>query len=302
MNALTPTGGNAPLLPRDMNAAMQLATMMSQGKLVPAHLQRSPGDCLMVIEQAMRWGMSPFAVAQSTSVIQGKMMFEGKLVSAALHSSGILTSRLEYEFGGAGDARAVTVRGTLRGEDKPREIVVTLKEAKTSNQMWTKQPDQQLVYFGTRAWARRHAPEVMLGVYSPEEFDAPAPAAFAGTTIEAKPEAPSMAQQIGDELPPQAQSDYTLTTKQGTRVFETPNQWVAAWTRLISNCKAADALDKLEAARTLNKASLERVAQIDPASADAVAQAIVQALYPQEAEMASAAEPVIDNAPENEAA
>lgn len=203
MNALTPTTSSAPLLPRDMNSAMQLATLMSQGKLVPAHLQRSPGDCLMVIEQAMRWGMSPFAVAQCTSVIQGKLMFEGKLVSAALHSSGILASRLDYEFSGAGDARAVTVRGTLRGEDKPREVVVTLKEAKTSNQMWTKQPDQQLVYFGTRAWARRHAPEVMLGVYSPEEFDAPAVAApaFDGPTIEAKVEMPTMAEQIGDELP-----------------------------------------------------------------------------------------------------
>jgi len=199
MNALTPTGGGS-LIPRDMNAAMQLANMMASGKLVPQHLQRSPGDCLMVIEQAMRWGMSPFAVAQCTSVIQGKLMFEGKLVSAALHSSGIMASRLEYEFTGEGEKRTVTARGTLRGEDKPREMTCTLKEAKTSNQMWTKQPDQQLVYFATRAWARRHASEVMLGVYSPEEFDASPATQFAGTTIEAEPERPTVGQQIGDTL------------------------------------------------------------------------------------------------------
>jgi hypothetical protein len=52
--------------------------------------------------------------------------------------------------------------------------------------MWIKQPDQQLVYAGTRVWARRHAPEVMLGVYAPEEFDQAAP--FAGTTLDAEPE------------------------------------------------------------------------------------------------------------------
>jgi RecT family len=142
-----------------------------------------------VIEQAMRWGMSPFAVAQCTSVIQGKLMFEGKLVSAALHTSGLLETRLREQFSGEGATRAVTLSGTIRGETQPREIKVTLAEAKTSNGMWTKQPDQQLIYFATRAWARRHAPEVMLGVYSPEEFDEPPKRDnFVGTTIEAQPE------------------------------------------------------------------------------------------------------------------
>ena len=86
------------------------------------------------------------------------------------------------------DTRAVTVRGTMRGETEPREMTVTLREAATTNPLWKKQPDPQLVYFATRAWARRHAPEVMLGVYSPEEFDHQPPReTFAGPTIEADP-------------------------------------------------------------------------------------------------------------------
>jgi hypothetical protein len=173
------------LVPTDAGSAFKLAEMMSTGKLVPTHLQRSPGDCLMVIEQAMRWGMSPFAVAQCTSVIQGKLMFEGKLVAAAIQSCGILADRLNYEFTGEGDKRAIKVSATIKGEAKPREIVLALKDAKTSNGMWTKQPDQQLVYAGTRVWGRRHAPEVMLGVYSPEEME-PAKDVFVGTTIEAE--------------------------------------------------------------------------------------------------------------------
>ena len=202
MNQMVRANQGLSMVPQSLEQAMRLAEMMARGKLVPQHLRDSPSDCLMVVEQALRWQMSPFAVAQCTSVIQGKLMFEGKLVSAALHSSGIMASRLEYEFTGDGDKRAVIARGTLRGEDQPRDIVVTLKEAKTSNQMWTKQPDQQLVYFATRAWARRHAPEVMLGVYSPEEFDgAPTTAQFTGATIEAEPERPPMGQQIGDRLP-----------------------------------------------------------------------------------------------------
>lgn len=191
MNALTPTGGNggSTLIPQSLEQAMRLAEMMARGKMVPEHL-RNPSDMLMVIEQASRWGMSPFAVAQCTSVVQGRLMFEGKLVAAAVQSSGILEGRLTYEFTGEGATRGIIVRGTIRGETEPRDIRVELKDAKTTNGMWTKQPDQQLVYFATRAWARRHTPEVMLGVYSPEEFDAPAarPDNFAGPTIEATPE------------------------------------------------------------------------------------------------------------------
>ena len=183
MNAIMTTGNNA-LTPTSMESAIQLAEMMARGKLVPSHLHNSPGDCLMVIEASMRWQMSPFAVAQCTSVIQGKLMFEGKLVAAALNASGLLSSRLDYEFSGAGQQRAVIVRATVKGEAKPREVTVFLADAKTSNALWTKQPDQQLVYAGTRVWARRHAPEVMLGVYAPEEFDRAEP--FTGQTIEAE--------------------------------------------------------------------------------------------------------------------
>ena len=189
MNAIMTTGNNA-LTPTSMESAIQLAEMMARGKLVPSHLHNSPGDCLMVIEASMRWQMSPFAVAQCTSVIQGKLMFEGKLVAAALNASGLLSSRLDYEFSGAGQQRAVIVRATVKGEAKPREVTVFLADAKTSNSLWTKQPDQQLVYAGTRVWARRHAPEVMLGVYAPEEFDRAEP--FAGPTIEAEAPQPPL--------------------------------------------------------------------------------------------------------------
>lgn len=157
------------IAPTNMQQAMALAEMMAKGKLVPAHLQGSPADCLMVIEQALRWRMSPFAVAQATSANRGKLMFEGKLVAAAMHTSGILKSRLQYVFSGEGQARTIRVIGHMKGEREPRDIEVRLLDVKTDNDQWRKQPDQQLVYSGSRSWARRHAPEVMLGVYSPEE-------------------------------------------------------------------------------------------------------------------------------------
>lgn len=184
--SMTTTNGNT-LVPSSFEGAVRFAEMMAKGRLVPQHLQGSPGDCLMVIEQASRWGMSPFAVAQSTSVIQGKLMFEGKLVAAALHTSGALATRLAYDYTGEGNTRVVRVSATLAGETSPRCVDVKLSDAKTTNKMWTTQPDQQLAYHGARVWARRYAPEVMLGVYAPEEME-PVATPHAGPTIDVRAE------------------------------------------------------------------------------------------------------------------
>jgi hypothetical protein len=169
---LTISNGNGSMLvPSNIEQAMKLADMMSGAKLVPVHLQGKPADCLLVIEQAARWKMSPFAVAQSTSVIQGKLMYEGKLVAAVVNANGNLAERLSYAYEGAGDTRKVIVSGRCEGEKAARTVEVALRDARTANKVWNTQPDQQLMYHGARVWARRHMPELMLGVYSPEEFD-----------------------------------------------------------------------------------------------------------------------------------
>lgn len=269
MNEMVSHSGSNALVPTSMEGALRLAEMMARWKTGPSHLINSPGDCLMVVEMAMRFGMSPFAVAQCTSVIQGKIMLEGKLVSAAVHSSGLLSKRLDYDFTGEGDKMAVTVRGTLRGEDKPRELTVALKDAKTSNQMWTKQPQQQLVYFSTRAWARRHVPEVMLGVYSPEEFEATPATPFTGTTIEAEPE--TMGQQIGDRLPDHSEAPRRKTWAE--LLGEIEESFRTSYTRdEVDQTLASDQVQKaLDTARNgtrekldaLIKAAMDRTATDD---------------------------------------
>jgi hypothetical protein len=177
MNAITqiepPPPRAVDLVPANMGEAMKLAEMMASARLVPKDLQKSPADCLLVVMQAVRWQMDAFAVAQECSVIQGKLMHSGKLVAAVVNARGNLTQRLSFKYAGDGEHRNICVSGQLRGETEPREVVVWIKDAKTANRVWQTQPDQQLMYHGTRVWARRHTPELMLGVYSPEEFDEP---------------------------------------------------------------------------------------------------------------------------------
>lgn len=172
------------LVPQTMEQAIRLAELMSKAKLVPQHLQGAPGDCLLIVEQAMRWNASPYAVAQCTSSIKGKLMFEGKLVHAVIESSGAIDGHITYEFSGAGDDRKVTVSARRSGESEVRTVEVVLKSARTDNGIWQKQPDQQLCYHGARVWARRWTPGPLLGIYTREEFETGE--AFDGPTIEAR--------------------------------------------------------------------------------------------------------------------
>jgi hypothetical protein len=162
--------------------AMQLARMLAPSTMIPVHLRDRPADILLVIMQAQRWEMDPFALMQEMSIIAGRPMYSGKVVAAVVQTRGRLQSRLQYDYSGSGDDRAVTVSGLLQGETEPRTVTVRLRDARTTNKVWQTQPDQQLAYHGARVWARRYVPELMLGIYSEEEFDAPPPKAkTAGT-------------------------------------------------------------------------------------------------------------------------
>src|SRR6185437_5473953 len=188
------------LIPHNMHEAMQLAEMMARGKMMPDHLKNA-GDALIIVEQAMRWQMSPFAVAQHTYNIKGKLLFAGVIVHAAIERSGAISGLIDYKFSGEGPMRKVTVSAVRRGETEPRTVEVTLKDAITDNPLWKKQPDQQLCYHGARVWGRRWTPGVLLGVYTPEEWREQ-PDVFVGTTIDAEPaKTLPTATVIGDEIP-----------------------------------------------------------------------------------------------------
>lgn len=267
MSLTTTTGGAAALMPRDMREAMDLAKMMASTGFLARELQ-TPGGAMFVMEQSMRWAMSPFAVAMETSFIQGKPMFSGKIVAAAVSSSGAINGRLRYEYSGEGDNRTVTVSGTVKGETEPRTVTVRLADARTNNKVWNTQPDQQLAYHGARVWARRHTPEVMLGVYSEEEMEvAPPLPPAAGPTIN------STAERVTQ---PPAPEGFTMLAPDGAeRLAPDLTRWVA-W------CKAA--LGKLESGQAVHAwreamaEHMDRVALVDDTASAAVAEAIEAAM------------------------
>lgn len=173
--------------PEGMNQLVRFAELMSQSKAtVPKHLEGKTADCLAVTMQAAQWGMNPFAVAQKTHVVNGTLGYEAQLVNAVVSSSSLLATRLNYRWSGdwsnvngktdKSPNLTVTVSAVLKGEAEPRELTISMAQAGVRNSpLWEQDPRQQLAYLCTKRWARLHAPDVLLGVYTPDELQETAP-------------------------------------------------------------------------------------------------------------------------------
>lgn len=185
--------------PEVFGQIQRVAKLMCHASLAPKHLQGEGkmADCFLVVGQALRWGMDPFAVAQGTFTLSGKLGYEGKLVAAVVNRH--LARNLDYSYHGEGQERRVTVTGTLKGEQRARTVEGSLMGWRTQNEQWTKNPDQMLAYRGAREWARRHMPEAILGVMTEDEIASATPlSADAATDVQAELAAP-----ISDEPAPE---------------------------------------------------------------------------------------------------
>ncbi|CCN38192.1 putative DNA single-strand annealing protein RecT-like [Vibrio nigripulchritudo SO65] len=184
-----------------MGRLERFAELMATGKsTIPTHLRGSPGDCLAITIQSMQWRMNPHAVAQKTHLVNGTLGYEAQLVNAVVTAMAPTKDRINYEwFGdwhkvigkfatrqnGSGksyqapnwkpeDEQGLGVRAwaTLKGEDEPRVLELLLTQAQVRNStLWASDPKQQLAYLAVKRWARLHTPDVIMGVYTPDELE-----------------------------------------------------------------------------------------------------------------------------------
>ena len=183
-----------------LDSMARLADMMSKAQnSLPVQYQGNPGDCLAVVIQGQQWGMSPFLIAQKTSFINGNISYEAQLVNSVINKLAPVKHRIKYEFFGdwnkvVGKVKpgksakgkdilercwnvddevglGVKVYTTLNGEDEPRELDVLLVQAQVRNSpLWVSDPKQQLCYLAVKKWSRLFTPDVIMGVYTPDEM------------------------------------------------------------------------------------------------------------------------------------
>ncbi len=148
-------------------------------RLVPLPIEVVTANCFLVVNQAVRWEMDPFAVAQCVSVVHGKLCYEGKLIAAVIKAR--LGYDLEYDITGEGEQMHVVVTATLNGnpvlDSKNRAKIATgtVAEWQTDGKgsPWAARGGRprMLRYRGAREWCRIHEPGLMLGVYGDDEME-----------------------------------------------------------------------------------------------------------------------------------
>lgn len=161
------------LAPKTLAEVMDFGQLMAKaGPMVGKAFRGNPGACVAITMQAMQWNMSPFAVSQKAYVTNDNIAYEAQLVTAVINAHAPVQERPQYSFDGEGQKRRCTITATLRGDTKPCVYVSPeIGQITTKNSpLWKTDADQQLGYYSIRAWARRYCPEIIMGVYTPEEM------------------------------------------------------------------------------------------------------------------------------------
>lgn len=176
-----------PFTPQDLmqddklDKLERIAIRMAEGRMtVPEFLRGNVADCMAIAIQAMLWNMDPFAVAQKTHLVNGRLGYEAQLVNAVLQNSGAVRGLPRYEYTGEGQSLQCRVGFVPRGETEVlwgEFLSITAPTTKNSP-LWKVNPRQQLGYLQIKNWARAFAPGAILGVYTVDELegmDPPAP-------------------------------------------------------------------------------------------------------------------------------
>ncbi|MEN4598574.1 RecT family recombinase [Pantoea agglomerans] len=276
--------------PSGLQKLQAFAEVMAQGKAtVPAHLSGKPADCLAIALQAAQWGMNPYAVAQKTHLVNGTLGYEAQLVNAVITSSTAVQGRFKYEYGGdweklkpgaanASNERGLSVRvgallkgetGITWGEPIYMEYVTT-----HNSPLWKTAPKQQLAYLAVKYWARLYCPDVILGVYTPDEFEPAQRAERDVTPARSRADLNNLINSKPETQQPEREINPATNTSAAAR---TPDELLADFTAAAAEAESVAGLDRCykyaarmlaSEAETLEKATdvyLLRKAEIEEA-------------------------------------
>lgn len=237
--------------PSGLRQLQQFAEVMAQSvQTLPKHLAGKPADCMAVAMQAAQWGMNPFAVAQKTHLVNGTLGYEAQLVNAVVTSSRAVQGRFKYKYGGDWDAYMlhpdkqheaglfIRVGAVIRGETEITwgEPVYLAPITTRNSPLWKTTPKQQIAYLAVKYWARLYCPEVILGVYSPDEFDEPL------TRVERDVTPPATSAAGLNSLINSKPTEKEI--KPANQDGRTPDDLLAAFTEAATKASSVEELDK----------------------------------------------------------
>lgn len=154
--------------PKTLEEAAQLARALAGSSLLP-EVMRSPENLLLVMGYAKSMSISPFAALRLVNVINGRPTLSADGMQAVVRSSGACVRLDVVET--TDEACEVVVQ---RNGGQPVTIRWDLRRAKQAeilgNKQWSKYPRQMLRARALSEACRLGFPDVVGGVYDPDEL------------------------------------------------------------------------------------------------------------------------------------
>jgi 5'-3' exonuclease len=168
--SLVPMNGDyeRQLEPQSMNQAVQLAQLLFKARLFGAY--GTPEAVLSTVLSGRELGLSAMASLRAFHIVEGKPTMAADALRALVLKSGKAKSFRCTER----TATAATF-STQRQDEEPMTLRYTIEEAQAAGLVkngsgWTKNPADMLVARASSKLARLVYPDVVAGLYAPEEF------------------------------------------------------------------------------------------------------------------------------------
>jgi hypothetical protein len=185
-----------PFVPASLAELDSLSDKLAKSSLIPEALRGKPNDVAVILMTGAELGLGPMLALRSIYVVKGKPSLSADLMGALVQRSGLCEYLTLVESTG----KVATYTTRRRGSPQPTTLSWTLAQAAaaglTNSQTWKAYPDAMLRARCLSALVRVAYPDLLAGVYDPDELaDRPATTYVDTTAIEtgdtfAQPPAP----------------------------------------------------------------------------------------------------------------
>lgn len=239
--------------PRTLSEAKELATTLSAARSLPEALQQKPADVLAIVMAGAELGLAPLQSIRALVLIKGKPTLSADAMGALVKSRRDVCTWLRLVESSATIATYETLRN---GDPGPTRLSFTIEQARTAGlngDNWKRFPEAMLRARALSALCRAVYPDLLLGVYDPEELEsAPAPREVNAPPVVVAPQPPEPVDaQVVDAPPPSPPSN----------VVTMPDP-VGQWCERIQGASTMDSLVAIGSELARGPASLRQNARI----------------------------------------
>ena len=158
----------------DFEEAQRKAKLLANSSFVPDRFKGNIADCTIALDIAQRLNVPPITVLQETYIVHGTPGFSSKFIVALINMRGGFAHDLRFKFNN--DINSCFAWTTDKAGQVLVGPIVTLEMAKREGWIdkkgskWQTMPETMLGYRAASFFAKRFAPQLLMGLPSVDEL------------------------------------------------------------------------------------------------------------------------------------